>query len=106
MTRILAVLAVFAALMSMAAGPAPAEELAQNSGQVCFYNCVQQYGSTAKASCAMQCGLVGDNGAVSGQGGQPPRARDCGSEFKHCRQACGSDQNCQQACREARKQCY
>tara|TARA_B100000513_G_scaffold154199_1_gene73001 strand:+ start:290 stop:637 length:348 start_codon:yes stop_codon:yes gene_type:complete len=80
------------------------EQLAQNQGHVCFRNCIEQNGSSAKTSCAMQCGVAGNagQGMGQGQGGQ----RDCGTAFKQCRKACGADQACQTQCREARKNCY
>lgn len=82
-------------------GAAAADELAQTPGQVCFHNCIEQNGTDAKASCAMQCGVVGRPGAAGAGQGQ----RDCGTLYKTCMQGCSSDKACQRRCREARKQC-
>ncbi len=72
------------------------EQLANKN--LCFHNCLEQNGATAKKSCAMQCGLAG--------GGYGKPKRDCGTEFKNCKNACGKDKDCKKACRAARKQCY
>lgn len=77
------------------------EQMSQNQGHTCFRNCIEQNGSDAKASCAMQCGVAGNAGQGMGQG-----KRDCGTLFKEYRKACGSDKACQTQCRDARKQCY
>lgn len=73
------------------------EQLSQQSSHVCFNNCIEQNGTTAKASCAMQCGLA-----------KPPAAaptQDCGVAYKQCRQACGKDAACQKGCKDAQMQC-
>ena len=77
------------------------DQLTQDQSHVCFRNCIEQNGTDAKASCAMQCGVAGNQGQGMGQG-----QKDCGALFKQCRKACGSDKACQTQCREARKQCY
>lgn len=77
------------------------EQMSQSAGQTCFHNCIEQNGTDAKASCAMQCGVAGNAGQGMGQG-----QRDCGAMFKQCRQACAKDKACIQQCRDARKQCY
>lgn len=77
------------------------EQLGQSPGHLCFRNCIEQNGADAKASCALQCGVAGNQGQGMGQG-----QKDCGTLFKECRKACGTDKACQTQCREARKQCY
>ena len=72
--------------------------LAANSGHVCFKNCLEQNGTTAKASCAMQCGLVK---APGNRGG----GQDCGMRYKSCMQTCGSNNSCKSKCRKARSSC-
>ncbi|PIW30711.1 MAG: hypothetical protein COW30_01685 [Rhodospirillales bacterium CG15_BIG_FIL_POST_REV_8_21_14_020_66_15] len=82
------------------------EQLSQNPGHLCYRNCIEQNGSDAKASCAMQCGIAGNAGQGQGMGMGGQGQKDCGTLFKQCRKACGSDKACQNQCREARKQCY
>ncbi|MEK9672927.1 MAG: hypothetical protein VW268_10565 [Rhodospirillaceae bacterium] len=120
MIRLFAALAVFALVL---AGPADAhdtgqlhfhgnqlshdtgalhfhgDELSQYKAQMCFHNCIEQNGTTAKQSCALQC----DVAKGPGMGGQQ---RDCGTEFKNCRKACAGNKDCFENCRTARKQCY
>jgi hypothetical protein len=79
------------------------EQLSQSPAHVCFNNCIEQNGTSAKQSCAMQCGLAGGG---MGQGGGQGGGKDCGTLFKQCRKACGSDKACVDQCRDARKQCY
>jgi len=74
------------------------EQLSQQQSHICFNNCIEQHGTSAKASCAMQCGLASPK--ASGGGGQ-----DCGTAYKKCRQACGKDAACQKGCKEAQMQC-
>lgn len=113
MKPLFAVLAVAAFILSVMSAPAAVsahdtgklhfhgEQMSQNPGHACFHNCIEQNGTDAKASCAMQCGVAGNAGQGMGQG-----QRDCGTLFKECRKACGADKACQTQCREARKQCY
>jgi hypothetical protein len=84
------------------------EQLSQNPSHTCFHNCIEQNGASAKASCAMQCGVAGNQGQGmgQGQGSGMGQGKDCGSLFKSCLKACGTDKACQSQCREARKQCY
>ena len=105
--------ALAALALVLGTGPAPVrahdsgalhfhgEQLSQDQNHVCFRNCIEQNGTSAKASCAMQCGVAGNSGQGMG-GGQ----RDCGTIYKNCRQACGADTACKDECRAARKQCY
>lgn len=73
------------------------EQLSQQADQVCFHNCLQQYGAGAKSSCAMQCGLASPNAGGAKQ--------DCGTAYKQCRTACGKDATCQKSCKDVQMGC-
>ncbi len=76
------------------AGEAPA----QDASQICFYKCIEQNGESAKASCAMDCGLVG--------GGARGGGIDCGTAYKQCKKNCASsDKVCKEQCRAMRRNC-
>lgn len=77
-------------------------ELAQQTKNVCFNNCVSQNGASNKASCALQCGLA----KAPDTSGAGPAQKDCGTIYKQCRVACGKDKACKKECRAARTQCY
>lgn len=94
MIRILAALALIAAVAGGASLPADAA----GDPSVCLKTCIDQYGADKKQACALQCGY-GQNAGSSG-------GRDCGQVYKQCLQACATDKACKDACRKARTACH